>query len=110
MLRTSEFVVNFVLNSAWQIAVVFVLTALASWLLKDGPARFRHTDRALAVCLVRRLTATRVVLNRSTSCKFASQVQPPEFPIMQPTGDLGLTISEPVAGSLSLQPRRRFGC
>jgi HEAT repeat protein/beta-lactamase regulating signal transducer with metallopeptidase domain len=64
MVRTSELILNFVLNSAWQIAVIFAVTALCSWLLKDGPARFRHTlwVIALAASLVSPLlTATRVV-------------------------------------------------
>ena len=43
MLRTSEFILNFVLNSCWQIAVIVALAALASRLLKNGPARYRHT-------------------------------------------------------------------
>jgi len=43
MLRASEFILNFVLNACWQIAAVFVVAALASWLLKNGPARYRHT-------------------------------------------------------------------
>src|ERR1044072_5087957 len=42
MLRTSEFILNFILNSCWQIAVIFAITALAAWLLRNGPARYRH--------------------------------------------------------------------
>ena len=64
MLRTSEFILNFVLNSCWQIAVIVALTALASRLLKNGPARYRHTlwVFALVVSLVvPLLTATRYI-------------------------------------------------
>src|SRR5262245_59855506 len=39
----NEFFVNFVLNSAWQIAAIFVVALLVSWLLRNGPARYRHT-------------------------------------------------------------------
>src|SRR5678816_2779456 len=42
MLRTSEFILNFVLNSCWQVAAIVVVAALASWLLRNGPARYRH--------------------------------------------------------------------
>jgi HEAT repeat protein/beta-lactamase regulating signal transducer with metallopeptidase domain len=42
MLRTSEFILNFVLNSCWQIAAIIAVAALASRLLKNGPARYRH--------------------------------------------------------------------
>ena len=64
MVRTSEFILNFVLNSSWQIAAVFAITALASWLLRNAPARYRHSlwVAALVKCLiVPLLTATRFV-------------------------------------------------
>src|SRR5215207_4607282 len=64
MLRTSEFILNFVLNSCWQVAAVFAVATLGSRLLKNGPARYRHTlwVAALAACLiVPLLTATRFI-------------------------------------------------
>ncbi len=64
MLRTSEFILNFVLNSAWQIPAICIVAVIASWLLKNGPARFRHTLWAVALVaslFVPLLTATRVV-------------------------------------------------
>ena len=42
-MRISEFILNFVLNSAWQIVGIFIIATLVSWLLRDGPARYRHT-------------------------------------------------------------------
>jgi HEAT repeat protein/beta-lactamase regulating signal transducer with metallopeptidase domain len=64
MLRISEFILNFVLNSAWQVAAIFVIAAVASWLLRNGPARYRHTlwiIALVAALVVPLLTATRVV-------------------------------------------------
>ena len=64
MLRTSEFVLNFILNSCWQIAVIFAVAAIGAWLLRNGPARYRHAlwIVALTACLVvPLLTATRFV-------------------------------------------------
>src|SRR6185503_390575 len=64
MLRTSEFILNFVLNSCWQIAAIVSVAAVGSWLLRNGPARYRHALLvvALAACLVvPLLTATRFV-------------------------------------------------
>ena len=64
MLRPSEFILNFVLNSAWQVAAIFVVAAAASWLLRNGPARYRYTlwMIALVACLVAPLlTTTRVM-------------------------------------------------
>ena len=61
MLRTSEFILNFVLNSCWQIAAVVAVSALASLVLRNAPARYRHVlwVVALAVSLiVPLLTAT----------------------------------------------------
>jgi beta-lactamase regulating signal transducer with metallopeptidase domain len=64
MLRISEFILNFVLNSAWQVMAIFVVAALASWLLRNGPARYRHTlwmIALVAALVVPVLTTTRVV-------------------------------------------------
>ncbi|HKY44230.1 MAG TPA: M56 family metallopeptidase, partial [Pyrinomonadaceae bacterium] len=64
MLKTSEFILNFVLNSCCQIAAIFAVSALASRLIRNGPARYQHAlwVVALAACLVvPLLTATRFV-------------------------------------------------
>src|SRR5688572_28773013 len=64
MHAASELIFNFVLNASWQIAAIFAVAALASWLLKNGPARYRHTlwIVALIACLVvPLLTAMRFV-------------------------------------------------
>ena len=64
MLRVSEFILNFVLNSAWQVTAIFLVAAVASWLLRNGPARYRHTLWVIALVAslgVPLLTTTRVV-------------------------------------------------
>ena len=64
MLRTSEFILNFVLNSCWQIAAIAAIALLASRLLKNGPARYRHALWIFALVMslfVPLLTATRYV-------------------------------------------------
>lgn len=64
MHATSELILNFVLNAAWQIVAIFAVAVLGAWLLKNGPAKYRHTlwVVALAACLVvPLLTATRFV-------------------------------------------------
>ena len=64
MLRTSELILNFVLNSCWQIAAVFAVAWVGSRLLKSGPARYRHAlwVVALVACfVVPLLTTTRFV-------------------------------------------------
>lgn len=81
MLRISEFILNFVLNSAWQVTAIFVVAAVAAWLLRNGPARYRHVlwMIALVVCLVvPLLTATRVVPEWISSFQVvASSSNPP---------------------------------
>ena len=77
MLRTSEFILNFVLNAGWQIAAIFVVTAVASWLLRKGPARYQHAlwIVALAACVTAPLlTATRYVPEMLSS--FQNQTEP----------------------------------
>jgi bla regulator protein blaR1 len=62
MVRISEFILSFILNSSWQIAAILVVAAIGSWLLRNGPARYRHVlwVAALATCLiVPLLTASR---------------------------------------------------
>ncbi len=60
MVTTSEFILNFVLNSCWQIAALASVAALAAWLLRNGPARYRHAlwVFTLAACLIVPLLTT----------------------------------------------------
>ena len=79
MLRTSEFVLNFILNSFWQIAVIFGIAVVGAWLLKNAPARYRHTlwIVALVACLVvPLLTATRFVPALVSSFQIAASPTP----------------------------------
>jgi HEAT repeat protein/beta-lactamase regulating signal transducer with metallopeptidase domain len=54
MVRINEFILNFILNAWWQIAAISAVAALGSLLLRNAPARYRHTLWlvALAACLV----------------------------------------------------------
>lgn len=64
MVTISEFILNFVLNSCWQIAALVSVATVAAWLLRNGPARYRHAlwVFTLAACLiVPLLTTSRVV-------------------------------------------------
>ena len=64
MLRTSEFILNFVLNSCWQVAAIVAVAAVLSRLLKNGPARYRYALWIFALMvslLVPLLTATHYV-------------------------------------------------
>jgi len=81
MLRISEFILNFVLNSVWQVTAIFVVAAVASWLLRNGPARYRHTlwiIALLASLVVPLLTVTRVVPEWIASFQVVAAPSQPE--------------------------------
>jgi len=80
MLRISQFTLNFVVNSAWQVTIIFVVAAVAAWLVRNGPARYRHTlwVIALIACLVAPLlTTTRVVPEWISSFQIVSSASNP---------------------------------
>lgn len=57
-------ILNFVFNAAWQIALVFLVAMLVATLLRNGPARYRHTLWMVALVaslVVPLMTATRFV-------------------------------------------------
>ena len=79
MLRTSEFVLNFILNSFWQSVVIFAIAAAGALLLRNAAARYRHTlwIVALVACLVAPLlTATRVMPAWVSSFQIAAPSTP----------------------------------
>ena len=95
MLRISEFILNFVLNSAWQVAVIVVIAALAAWLLRNGPARHRHTlwITVLVVSLVvPLLTATRVVPEWVSRLQVVSSPSSPATVVDQNSSEPNLTV------------------
>src|SRR5690349_11778453 len=42
MTSVSEFLLNYVVNASWQIAAIVIVAAVAAFLLRNGPARYRH--------------------------------------------------------------------
>src|ERR1041384_8029888 len=81
MLRISEFILNFVLNSVWQVTAIFVVAAVASWLLRNGPARYRHTLWMIALIaslVVPLLTVTRFVPDWISSFQVVAAPSRPE--------------------------------
>ena len=64
MSSASEFILNFLVNSMWQIAAVWVLAALGTFLLRNCAAKYRHTVwfAALLFCLIAPvITAVQIV-------------------------------------------------
>src|SRR5687767_15986358 len=48
---SSQLLLNFVLNAAWQIALIAALASLGGWLLRSSSARYRHWLWVGAFCL-----------------------------------------------------------
>ena len=48
---SSQLLLNFVLNAAWQIALIAALASLGAWLLRSSSARYRHWLWVGAFCL-----------------------------------------------------------
>ena len=39
---SSQLLLNFLLNAAWQIALIAALASFGAWLLRSSAARYRH--------------------------------------------------------------------
>src|SRR5690349_4459344 len=51
MRTSSQLLLNFLLNAAWQIALIAVLASAGAWLLRSSAARYRHWLWVSAFCL-----------------------------------------------------------
>ena len=51
MRTSSQLLLNFLLNAAWQIALIAGLASLGAWLLRSSSARYRHWLWVSALCL-----------------------------------------------------------
>jgi beta-lactamase regulating signal transducer with metallopeptidase domain len=51
MRTSSQLLLNFLLNAAWQIALIAALASAGAWLLRSSAARYRHWLWVVAFCL-----------------------------------------------------------
>ncbi len=58
MRTVSQLLLNFLLNAAWQIALIAALATLGAWLLRSSSARYRHWLWVGALCLAFLVPAT----------------------------------------------------
>jgi bla regulator protein blaR1 len=42
MIRISEFLLNFLINAGWQVALILIVAGLGAHLLRNAPSRYRH--------------------------------------------------------------------
>jgi beta-lactamase regulating signal transducer with metallopeptidase domain len=77
MTSVTEFILNFLVNATWQIAAIFLLATVGSYVLKNCSAHYRHLiwTTALFVCLCAPLlTATQILTSRSQVIPSAPQI------------------------------------
>ena len=96
----STYVLNYVINAVWQIAVIALVAALGSLLLRNGPARYRHVLWLAALGL-----SVVVPLLSATQTSPANQSLPFR-PISAPQIPLGRVITEPDIPVTNLTKRR----
>ena len=66
MRTSSQLLLTFLLNAAWQVALIAGLASFGGWLLRNSTARYRHWLYAGALCLaflVPAFTASQIVLD-----------------------------------------------
>ncbi|HSE18519.1 MAG TPA: M56 family metallopeptidase [Pyrinomonadaceae bacterium] len=69
MRLSSQLLLTFLLNGLWQIALIALVAALGSWLLRNSVARYRHWVWAMALCLaffVPAFTSSRTLFDNVT--------------------------------------------
>src|ERR1051325_2830426 len=83
-MRSSQWLLTFLLNSVWQVALIAGLAVLGSWLLRNSVARYRHWLWSSALCLaffVPAFTASLTLLDNVTpahsAVQFANETIPP---------------------------------
>ena len=67
---SSQLLLNFLLNAAWQIALIAALASLGAWLLRSSASRYRHWVWVSAFCLsflLPAVTAVRAVIETTTT-------------------------------------------
>src|ERR1051325_6362809 len=83
-MRSSQWLLTFLLNSVWQVALIAGLAAFCSWLLRNSVARYRHWLWSSALCLaffVPAFTASLMLLDNVTPAhspvQLANETIPP---------------------------------
>lgn len=90
---SSQLLLNFLLNAAWQIAFIAALASLGAWLLRSSAARHRHVlwVSALSLALlVPAVTSVRSVLDTSKSNRLTNVPFTGEEPMLPRTFDPGV--------------------
>ena len=71
---SSQLLLNFILNAAWQIAFIAAFASLGGWLLRSSAARYRHWLCVTAFCLA--LVVPAITAFRSLPTEISSATEP----------------------------------
>jgi bla regulator protein blaR1 len=96
---SSQLLLNFLLNAAWQIALITALASAAAWLLRSSSARYRHWLWVAAFCLA-------FLVPAATSIRAYFEIAPPAT-VIEPIlirEPVGQTQIESTSPSVSVLP------
>ena len=86
---SSQFLLSFLLNAFWQVALLAALASVSAWLLRDSSARYRHLIWVAALILSLALPV--ITYSKLSNVSLASVL-------------ISSTIKEPAAPNLALTP------
>jgi beta-lactamase regulating signal transducer with metallopeptidase domain len=84
MRTSSQLLLNFLLNAAWQIVLIAALASVGAWLLRSSSARYRHWLWVSALCLaflVPAATSIRAYIETATPALTGPVVMSEPFPV-----------------------------
>ena len=99
----SRLVLTFLLNALWQVPLVAGVAALGAWILRHGPARYRHAlwVMALSLAVFLPVWTSRNSIQRNHRAVAQAGGAPPQGSVTSPP--------PPPASIMSLQPRAPGG-
>src|SRR5688572_2375225 len=96
---SSQLLLNFLLNAAWQIALIAALASFGAWLLRSSAARYRHWLWVSALLLAFLVPAT-----TSIRAYFETPTQITSAPVLIREPFQPRSLEEGVSVSRSLSP------
>lgn len=97
MRTSSQLLLNFLLNAAWQIALIALLASFGAWLLRTSAARYRHWLWVAALCLAFLVPAMTAVRSIVTTAPAPIEIEEPVTPLsLNQTGNTDSGPSLPV--------------
>ena len=102
MRTSSQLLLNFLLNAAWQIALIAALASLGAWLLRSSAARYRHWLWVGAFCLAFLVPAATAIRTSVETVTASTSIEPilVDEPIQLPSLDQSTSTTSGVLPSV----------